>query len=177
VFTPFLAALDKLPWELILFLVAGVITMISKLVEKAKKARAESVRQEKVRSGQDRMALPGVEADVRRPPPAPPPSVPQPSVVVSREKTTHGPKGTGGWQQQQKNKKRGVVPGRTSKRRIASAPVATRIDEHYVIGKKQAHPIVARIRGNRMALREAILLREIFGPPVALRGRHRPGVW
>ena len=27
------------------------------------------------------------------------------------------------------------------------------------------------------AVRDAILLREILGPPVALRGRHRPGNW
>jgi len=177
-----LLAESRIPFEILFFLMAGVITLISKLAERAKKAREQTIREEKQGAAKERMVLPGMEPDVRQPPPLAP-SVP---TVIRRRHvssptisapTISAPTISAPTVSAPPMHKRGTVSRRTHRKRPPPMPVPVRGDPHYRRQSVQMHPVVRRLRGDRNALRDAILLREIFGPPVAMRGRHQPGNW
>ncbi|MHC4952749.1 MAG: hypothetical protein ACYTGZ_02575 [Planctomycetota bacterium] len=150
--------LADIPLELIFFLVAAVITLITRAFEKSKKVRQESIRKQKKRTEATRMVLPGTET----PPPMPPPL---PSVVMA-------PPVTAPVVPPPPRRQRPVPPrtGRARPRipvRPAAAPVRKR-------QSKSALAVLDQLRGGRDALRSAIALREILGPPVSMRPRGFP---
>jgi len=176
--TPMLLAEFDFPIELLFVLVAGVITLLNKVWEKTKKAREESIRQEKAREKREHVVFQEVPGGVRKPaPPAPP------RVDVVRKKRVAAPKGVGGathtgptGPQRQFQRKSPRPPHREAQpHSVAPKPVTAQVDEHYARRVIRVHPVVSRIRSNPNALRQAILLREIFGPPIAMRGVRRPG--
>jgi|GEM_PF-2672153 len=162
-----LLAETRIPFEILFFLIAGAITLIGKLNEKAKKTRQKVIREQQREDARERMALPGVEPDVRQPetlPPAMPDIRRRKSVSAPVVMTPHT-----------HNRGAGAKPARRT--RVPVPPLPNVPDAHYQIQTKSAHPAVRRLRANPDALRDAVILREVLGPPVALRGPARPGTW
>lgn len=147
---PLLADLDI---QVIFFLVAAVIALINRLYEKSKELRAKAVQEQKRRESTQQIDLvrEGTEVVLT---PAPEAKKPKPVAVRPPRPPADRP------------------PRRTTRRR---QPVVRRRTPP-VPTSDAASPIYTRLRNNPGALKEAIILREILGPPVSMRGQWRPGV-
>jgi len=162
-----LLAESRIPFEILFFLVAGAITLIGKLQEKAKKAREKIILEQQRQASRERMQFPTRQPTVVTPPPPLPP-VP----VIRRQKTVSAPV-----VMTPHEHTRGPAAQRRKRRPVPTVPIEASPDANYQRQVKRVHPAVRRLRANPDALRDAIVLREIFGPPVSLRMRTRPGTW
>ena len=145
------ALLAGLDIEVIFFLLMAVIALINKLYTKSKQIRLESQRQQEHREGRERLELVRVGAEVMEAP-APARKTRATPVAVRPPREAAG-----------------RPPRRTRRPRGATAPVASQADR-----TPAGTGVAARLRKSPVALREAIVLREILGPPVAMRTREFP---
>lgn len=148
--------------EIIFFIVAAIIATISKLHEKSKQVRAKSLAQQRKQESRERLELIPGQAEPVEPAPI---ALPQPVAVTPALAPTRTV-------QPAPLRPRREAPARPPRRtrRIvtAEAPAtvhrAPTLDTHFV----------QRLGRSPQALREAIMLREILGPPVAMRGFRFP---
>ena len=164
---------DGFPIQLIFFILVAVISVLSKVFEKSQAARKEAIRKQQREQSQTRAVLPWMEEREEAGAPllaglpildelpiVPAPLVQPPAAVRAPVAPAPPP-----------------PPPRTRMVRRKAPRVRRAVDEHYVIHKRAMHPVVARLRhGGRDALREAVLLHEILGPPKAYQHRHPGGV-
>ena len=137
--------------EVIFFLVAAVIALINKLYEKSKQLRERAIKQQHQRETRDRLDLVRAGAEVVEAPPLE--EKPRAAIAVrpAREPRVRPPRRT--------RRVTTVVPSAPPK--VEHAP---RMDTSFV----------RRLRRDPKALKEAIILREVLGPPVAYRGFRFP---
>lgn len=139
--------------EVVFFLVAAIIALINKLYEKSRELRARSQQQMRANEGRQRLDLVRVGAEVVEAPPQPKPIALQ-SIAVRppREPQPRPPRRT---------------------RRVA-AVVAVAPSPAPAGQSPLPATFVQRLRADPAALREAVVLREVLGPPVAMRGFRFP---
>ncbi|MHC4449028.1 MAG: hypothetical protein ACYS0E_02640 [Planctomycetota bacterium] len=142
--------------EIIFFIVAAIIATISKLHEKSKRVREKSLAQQRKRESSERLELIPKRAEPVAPAPialpqalAPARTVPTAPVRPRREAPARPPRRT---------------------RRVVTAPVRATVHRAPTVDVE----FVQRLGRSPQALREAIMLREILGPPVAMRGFRFP---
>jgi hypothetical protein len=141
--------------EVIFFLVATIIALVNKLYEKSRQVRAKSKKQQRAKEGRERLEFVRAGAEVVEAPVEPKAPEPQ-SIVVRpmRERKVRPPRRT----------TRTIVP-------VAAPPMRRHV---RTSAAESASNLAERLRRDRNALREAVLLREILGPPVAMRGYRFP---
>ena len=180
-------------FEIILIAVAGLIWVIQKLVEGARKIRQSSLtpdekrmlKQERLdeqRASKQAKATESVLFPSARPsasPLLPPALAPAPPVVVAPPKR-HPPRLDLGaepepldrteamqmlWQQAVEAEQPALAPEQTTRRRVPDAEV----QHGYVKRVGFDRRALRRLLASQSSLRTAILLREIVGPPKAMR--------
>lgn len=134
---------DNIPFDILIILGGGIVALVQWLLRKGEKIRKESIEAEERRFQR-------VEEGPRPERVPAPPARPVRIVVAQPRPAPEAPPPP---------RREPAAPARRPR---AAAAVATRRR------KSAAADIVRRLRG-RHALREAILLREIFGPPKSLR--------
>jgi len=139
--------------EVIFFLVAAIIALINKLYEKTQEIRKKSQAQMRARD-RDQLDLVRVGAEVAEAPPERP--QPKPRTVAVRPP-----------------RKASVPPPRRTTRIVV--PEVARLKRVRVKRPRSKVPrFVTRIRRDPEAMREAVVLREVLGRPVAMRGYRFP---
>ncbi|MHC4941213.1 MAG: hypothetical protein ACYTHK_19945 [Planctomycetota bacterium] len=134
--------------EVAFFILMAIIAAIAKIREMSKQVRKKSIRKQVERAGKERLDLVRVGMEVVEAPPEP--AKPKPLPLRPLRETR-------------------VRPSRRTRRAVAAAAPA--VVEH---APKLDTSFVARLRNNPEALKEAIVLREVLGPPVAMRGYRFP---
>ena len=135
--------------DIIFFLLVAVIGLINQLYKKSKELREAAIRKQKRREGQDRLVIEPSPEPAFAPEPVAP-------VLPPKPKTSRA---------------RSMLQERVTRRRKAEKKIARRAPV------KAATPTTGftldKLRGNPNALREAVILREILGPPISLRNSRR----
>jgi len=183
------AAVELPPFEILLFIIAALIAVTNRVVEAARKARRKAAEEQRRRDQAEGVqledaprqqvrptpVLPPPPPMLRRPPtppplpyPAPqaPPQAPPPAprpMLPAPPPRRHPPRLKLGQAE--------VVPDAALRRLAKPLPAAWGVRG----SRRSVHHAAARLRQDPERLRDAIILREILGPPVALRraGRGR----
>jgi len=154
-----LAAGFRLSPEIIFLLIAAVLAGVSKIVEVSRQVRRSSL--ERRRREAERTAV--VFEEAPRPKRASPPSPPRRLVLPLRPAA---PMEVARLQPVPEALPAEPPPPPQDRRPVRNIPLAGR---RRCTPHPPAVPFVKRLRSRPRALREAILLREILGPPYALR--------
>ena len=150
----------RLDPEIIFLLVAAVLAGASKLYEISRTVRKNSL--ERRKREERRTGVVFEEAPQRAGAPPPPPresfTLPlhAPAVAVEVALPRHSPTPP-------------PPPPPLPPEFSQPAPGMRRVARRSRAGHRPARSLVRQLRGNRRGLREAVLLREILGPPYALR--------
>jgi len=173
-----LAAVELPPFEILLFIIAALIAVGNRVVDVARKARRKSAEEQRRRDQAEGVQLdeskqPAVQQErleprpvaPPRPPVAPrPPPLPYPTTQVPLQPRPvpppprrHPPRLKLGSAE---------VPPPTELRRTLKKPPAKWGRRR---ARTQVHRAAARLRQDPQSLRDAIILREVLGPPVAFR--------
>jgi len=140
--------------DVIFFLVAAVIALVHKLYEKSKALRESSERKMRARERREHLDLVRTGGEVTEAP-RPVEPRPGPAIVVRplRDRASR-------------------PPPRTERAPVVVTPARRRRPQ--VATQAPAPGLLARLGRDPDALREAVLLREVLGPPVAMRGFRFP---
>ncbi|MHC4549627.1 MAG: hypothetical protein ACYTEZ_12715 [Planctomycetota bacterium] len=152
-------AIEAPPWEIILFLVAALIAIANRIVEAARSVRRKSLDEQRRRTGQE-----GVRFEEPKPPPAVP-TLPFPSPTVPPRPPPSRPP-----------RRRPPPRLQLGREELAPAPDLLRMAKPLPPApppharKERLRELVEMLRGDPSHLQDAILIREILGPPRAFRG-------
>jgi len=176
-------AVELPPFEILLFIIAALIAVANRVVDAARKARRKSAEEQRRRDEAEGVRL--GEAPRRQvrptpvlPPPPPvmrrpptPPPLPYPSPQVPPQAPPQAPRPMRPAPPPRRHPPRlklgqaEVVPNAVLRRMAKPLPAAWGFRRTGA----GVHRAAFRLRQNPERLRDAIILREILGPPVALR--------
>jgi hypothetical protein len=161
--------------DVIFFLLVAVIGLLNQVFQKTRKVRAESLRQQNLRESLDRTESPKALEGRREDRPVSVRDVTRKLREQAKDKLREQAKDVelklGGMLDDLP-----IAPPPSRKRKRISIPRAAKAPPAKKIAPRESIAAAAkRLQGNPAALREAIVLREILGPPVAMRGARSRG--
>jgi hypothetical protein len=179
-----LADVELPPFEILLFIVAAIIAIANRVVDAARKARRRAAEEQRRRDRAEGVRL---EEAPRRPqvmpPPAPPVAPRPPPAVPPRPVPPPLPFPS----PQVPPQMQPAPPPRRHPPRLQLGPaevqpppelwrVAKPLPSEWGAARRMrlgVHPAAERLRKDPECLREAIILREVLGPPIAYRPLRR----
>ena len=164
--------MEDFPTELILFLIAAIIAGVSRIVEGARAVRRRTVEAQRKQEERTGIDLGELDREPKEPPRQPEPeplNLPLPTYGVP---LPFPPQPAPEPEAEREPRPRLVLRGPEASEPAAPARLihpALRPSKQVQAPRARRHPLAHTLREGGRAVREAIVIREILGPPRAIR--------